>query len=189
MFILKTKFVYPYLKQYLMFMLQTIVYVHVTNNTYLMLGHSRRGLFCISFMDADAQTGCICSTTFYTETLVPADTWMEILFNISHSSSSKRIASLDRAWVSFITRELYHQAVLLMASCNTLIIPRGKQEMLVRRSTKPNIDGLAKAYNFRAVDARYASAALVNLFDAIQFMIILNALCCKSLPRVSEEYE
>ena len=49
-----------------------------------------------------------------------------------HSYISKRIASLDRE----------------------------KGETLVRRCTKPNIDGLAKASHFRAADARYICASL-----------------------------
>ena len=49
-----------------------------------------------------------------------------------------------------------------MTYCNTLI-PRGKQETLVRRCSKPNTDGLAKESHFRAADARYASASLVEM--------------------------
>ena len=49
-----------------------------------------------------------------------------------------------------------------MTYWNTLI-PGGKQETLVRRCTKPNTGGLAKESHFRATDARYASASLVEM--------------------------
>ena len=79
---------------------------------------------------------CIFSTTFYAETLGTADACLEILFIIFrlHFSSSKPIASVDRARVSVFMSELNHITLLLMTYCNTLI-PRGKQETLVRRCT------------------------------------------------------
>ena len=98
----------------------------------------------------------------YTEKLGPADAWMEILIFLLHSSSSKRIVSVDKVRVSVIMSEFNHITLLLMTASNTLT-PRGKLDMLVRCCTKPSTDGLAKESHFRAADARYASESLIGM--------------------------
>ena len=98
--------------------------------------------------------------------------WRYYLIPCLHSSSSKRIiiASLDRARISVIMRELDREhtdrdhATHWSWSCMSMtLMPRIKQETHLRRCTKPNIDRLEKASHFWALDARHASAASVQM--------------------------
>ena len=103
------------------------------------------------------QAGFIYSTTFYTtETLWPAAAWMVILFNISHSSSSKRIASFDRARVSVIMSELNQYTVHTTPYDVFQLTDTARQTRdACAAMHEPNTDGLAKESHFRAADARY----------------------------------
>ena len=119
-------------------------------------GASRRRLFCISFVDADVDGG------------------LHIPHNLLHGNArTSRLLNGDIINIINISN------VLLMTYCNTLI-PRSEQETFVLLCTKPNIDGLARASHFRAVDARYASAALVEMQKGLRLEGLKTA-CCRIL--------
>ena len=105
------------------------------------------GLFTYRLGMQMQPAGCIYNTNFYTETLGPADTWMEILFNISHSSSSKRIASFDRARVSAIMSQLNHYTVLLMMSSKLTDTARQTRDAC-RKRRNPALMGWQKSLTF-----------------------------------------
>ena len=104
----------------------------------------RRRLFCLSTMDGDAAASMhIQRNPLHGKARISSRLNGDFIKYLLNSSSSKRIPSIDRAKVSVITTELNHYIVFLMEFSNKMI-SRGKQETLVRRSTKPNINGFAK---------------------------------------------
>ena len=116
-------------------------------------GASRLRLFCISFVDADVDGG------------------LHIQNNLLHVyARTSRLLNGDIINIS---------TVLLMTYCNTLM-PRSKQETFVLLCTKPNIDELAKASHFRAVNAQNASTALVEMQKGLRLEGLKTA-CCRIL--------